>query len=226
MFLLPQDQGPTDGHDHRLRDRRDHVDTEPEQGGITHRVVVAVVDEGGLFDAQSFQVGVGVPVNEPPRITSSAPAEAQPRVQYVYQVIATDPEGETLRFFTDPDRCPDGASINVLTGRFTWTPSLTGAGSTVSCVIGVVDPSDNADLQQITIQVAGEVENRDPVIASQPATTATQASPYIYNIIATDADGDELTYTLVSGPPKAHSEPRADQRRHLVDSAGQRRAGF
>ena len=208
VFLLPQDQDPPTG---MIIDSETGVITwtpSQEQGGITHRVVVAVVDEGGLFDAQSFQVGVGVPVNEPPRITSSAPAEAQPRVQYVYQVIATDPEGETLRFFTDPDRCPDGASINVLTGRFTWTPSLTDAGSTVSCVIGVVDPSDNADLQQITIQVAGEVENRDPVIASQPATTATQASPYIYNIIATDADGDELTYTLVSGPPGARIQSR------------------
>ena len=78
----------------------------------------------------------------------------------------------------------------------------------MSCVIGVVDPADNADLQQITIQVAGEAENRDPVISSQPSTSATQASPYIYNIIASDADGDELVYTLVAGPPGARIQSR------------------
>ena len=92
-------------------------------------------------------------------------------------VIATDPEGETLRFFTTPI-----VALRVRRSTFQRTLYLDTVadrrgGSTVSCVIGVVDPSDNADLQQITIQVGGEVENRDPVIASQPATTATQASP-------------------------------------------------
>ncbi len=208
VYLLPQDENPPAG---MVMDPETGVITwtpSQDQAGISHRVVVAVIDPGGLFDVQAFQVGVGVPANEAPQITSSAPANAQVQEQYVYQVIATDPEGETLRFFTDGDRCPDGASINVLTGRFTWTPSLTDAGSLVTCVIGVVDPADNADLQQISIQVAGEVENRAPVISSQPATSATQVSPYIYNITAADADGDELTYTLVTGPPGARIQSR------------------
>jgi hypothetical protein len=200
FFLLPQDQNPPAGM--QIDSRTGVIRWTPGQdvAGERVRVAVAVADPDGLFDAQVYEIGVGVPANQPPRIISSAPVDAQVNVQYVYQVVARDPEGETLRFFTDPDRCPSGASIHVLNGRFTWTPGQGDAGNRVSCVIGTVDPGDLMDLQTITIQVAGEAVNLDPQITSQPPTTATEGSPYAYNIVASDANGDDLIYTVVSSP--------------------------
>jgi hypothetical protein len=43
--------------------------------------------------------------------------------------------------------------------------------------------------------------NRAPVITSTPAVQAIVGVPYIYDAIATDADGDALTFTLITAPP-------------------------
>ncbi|MFZ1829048.1 MAG: Ig domain-containing protein, partial [Candidatus Competibacteraceae bacterium] len=42
--------------------------------------------------------------------------------------------------------------------------------------------------------------NRDPQILSSPVTTATVGQPYRYDVNATDADGDTLTYALNAAP--------------------------
>ncbi|MGE3540693.1 MAG: putative Ig domain-containing protein [Candidatus Tectimicrobiota bacterium] len=42
--------------------------------------------------------------------------------------------------------------------------------------------------------------NTEPVITSLPITTALVGSAYVYDVEATDTDGDTLTYGLASGP--------------------------
>ncbi len=43
--------------------------------------------------------------------------------------------------------------------------------------------------------------NRSPEIKSVPVETATVGVDYTYNVVATDPDGDALTYSLVTEPP-------------------------
>lgn len=42
--------------------------------------------------------------------------------------------------------------------------------------------------------------NSTPVISSPPITTVNESSPYSYQVIASDADGDKLTYSLTQTP--------------------------
>src|SRR5690606_14650052 len=46
----------------------------------------------------------------------------------------------------------------------------------------------------------GEVNNWPPFISSEPVVEAMEEEPYRYEVLATDQDGDALTYTLVSAP--------------------------
>ncbi|WP_342631023.1 putative Ig domain-containing protein [Marinobacter alkaliphilus] len=46
----------------------------------------------------------------------------------------------------------------------------------------------------------GEVNNWPPFISSEPVVEAMEEEPYRYEVLATDQDGDTLTYTLVSAP--------------------------
>src|SRR5690606_37757203 len=46
----------------------------------------------------------------------------------------------------------------------------------------------------------GEVNNWPPFISSEPVVEALEEEPYRYEVLATDQDGDALTYTLVSAP--------------------------
>lgn len=46
----------------------------------------------------------------------------------------------------------------------------------------------------------GGTAGHPPTITSQPVTAATEASPYNYNVIATDPDGDALAFSLDTAP--------------------------
>ena len=48
--------------------------------------------------------------------------------------------------------------------------------------------------------MVGEVNNWPPVINSEPVGDATEEESYRYDVLATDADGDALTYELVQAP--------------------------
>ncbi len=201
VFIFPDDNPPPEGM--QIDNRTGLITWTPteEQGNEAHRVVVVAADDGGLFDAQIFDIGVGVDANDPPKITSSWPIEVALGNQYVYTVVAVDPDGNALRYFTDEDRCPEGMVINMMTGRLTWMPSAQFVDTTVSCLLGVVDTGDLVDLQTISFRVVeGANQNSDPIITSSPNLVGSEGQLYAYNVTASDPDGDNLTYALVNGP--------------------------
>ncbi len=201
LFIFPDDNPPPDGME--IDNRTGEITWTPtaDQGDEAHRVVVVAADEGGLFDAQIFDVGVGVNANGPPTITSAWPIEVPLGEQYVYTVVAEDPDGDALRYFIDEDRCPEDMVINMMTGRLTWMPSAPFVDTTVSCLLGVVDTGDLVDLQTISFRVVeGANQNSDPVITSSPSLVGSAGQLYAYNVTASDPDGDNLSYELLSGP--------------------------
>jgi hypothetical protein len=94
----------------------------PAQG-----VTVTVMDSGGLSDKQAFVIGV----NGSPSFVNAvtAPTTARVGVQYAFTPAATDPNaGDVLTFalsIPPAGTAPLGpTTINPLTGRFTWTPTV------------------------------------------------------------------------------------------------------
>lgn len=201
FFVFPEEEPPPEG---MSIDREEGLVTwTPSLGqeGESHRVVIVAIDPGGLYDAQVFEIGVGIDANNPPKITSTWPNEAILGQQYVYQVVATDLDGDAMRFFVDEDRCPAGMTINMMTGRLTWMPEALLVDTTVTCLLGVVDEADLVDLQTISFRVVDAAsENRDPVIVSSPTQTGSAGQLYAYNITASDPDGDSLSYELITAP--------------------------
>lgn len=49
--------------------------------------------------------------------------------------------------------------------------------------------------------------NHAPIVTSEPVTTATVDEEYVYDVEATDADDDTLTYSLATGPVAMFIEP-------------------
>ncbi len=85
----------------------------------TIRAVIAVSDR--QYTAyQDFCITVAN-TNDPPVFNSFPPTSALQGVPYTYQVNATDPDGDDIRFFLNP--APAGMRIEVATGLVTWTPS-------------------------------------------------------------------------------------------------------
>lgn len=160
------------------------------QGG-THAVAVRATDAKGAYATQSFGVYVQLPTNNPPQISSKPALRWAPGVPYQYQVTATDPENDPLTYALD--KAPAGMAISA-SGLLTWNSPVLGSHAVE---IKVQDSRGAYVVQSYTLQIAA---NREPVITSAPVPTAAIAAPYAYQVVATDPDGDFLTYRMSGAP--------------------------
>ena len=56
------------------------------------------------------------------------------------------------------------------------------------------------DTQNYTLVISAATGNQNPVITTTAITSVTENTTYIYDVDATDADGDTLTYSLTTSP--------------------------
>ena len=171
--------------------------------GVSEANVTLQVADGGedasIADSQSWTIVVG-DVNDAPSITSSAPTTATEDVQYQYQVQVTDPDdannGTDLTFTLTS--APDGMTVSSM-GLIQWTPE--NLVTTAQVEVQVADGGESGVLpvtQSWTITVAQV--NDAPEIASDAITSATEDEAYTYAVVATDIDGDSLSFSLDVAP--------------------------
>ncbi|HEY5665790.1 MAG TPA: putative Ig domain-containing protein, partial [Gammaproteobacteria bacterium] len=169
----------------------------PSTGQAGSHGVTARVDDGnGGSDTQSFSITVATapaPVNNPPTIDSSPVTTGTVNDLYTYDVNASDADGDTLTYTLDT--YPGGMTINSSTGLISWTPATTG---NYYIIVVVTDGNGGSVAQNYFINVSPG--NVAPSITSTPVTTATVGQVYNYDVDASDADGDTLSYSLDTAP--------------------------
>jgi large repetitive protein len=158
-------------------------------------LLLRVSDGNGGQALQALKVEL-TPNNNAPIFTSTVPT-INPQVGKVfkYQATAVDADKDSLTYsLVNPVA---GASVDPTTGLVTWTPTQTGK---TSMAVKVTDGKGGAAIQTLNLDVITPVANRAPVINSSPRITTSTLSEYRYQINASDADGDSLTYQLVNPP--------------------------
>ncbi|MEW5936609.1 MAG: putative Ig domain-containing protein, partial [Candidatus Thermoplasmatota archaeon] len=139
---------------------------------------------------------VVIVINYSPVITSTPVTTAIEDSPYIYDVDATDQDGDTLTFSLTT--FPTGMTINSTTGIITWTPTNDQVGDNTVVVL-VSDGNGGTATQSFTITVANT--NDAPTITSTAVVNATEDSAYTYDVEASDIDlGDVLTYSLSTYP--------------------------
>jgi RHS repeat-associated protein len=166
-------------------------------------VILRVQDNYGGIKLQSFSVYVD-PENQKPVFTTSSPG-LTPIVgrPYYYQFRAVDPEGEKVTFHLDS---PDpNATLNPVTGEFTWTPQseqyFWTANGKFPFTIKATDPEGNAT--RLLFELAPKVQgtaNTAPIILSAPRTNLKLGEVYSYQLTVQDLDNDPLSYSLTQNP--------------------------
>ncbi|WP_206758544.1 putative Ig domain-containing protein [Nostoc punctiforme] len=157
------------------------------------QVEVLVTDEQGAVTSQIYTIEVGTTaINTAPSIVSTPVYLANVGSAYQYQVQATDPDaGDRLTYqLLSVPAGVTGISIDSTTGLLTWANPVAG---NYKIVVSAVDASGLGAAQGFTLTAR---VNNAPVIRSNPVLTATPGSAYAYDLIASDLDGDRLTYTL------------------------------
>ncbi|GAH64003.1 unnamed protein product, partial [marine sediment metagenome] len=176
----------------------------PTAAQVGDNSVTVTVSDGSLNITQPFIIKVSkptpTPINHPPVITPIPNLTATVGVVFAYDVNATDPDGDVLTYSLIAPK-PTNMTINSDSGVIIWIPTLAQVGNN-SVIVGVSDGA-LSDTQGFTITVSKPTPtpiNHKPIIYSAPVTTATVGVTYVYDVNATDPDGDTLTYSLATYP--------------------------
>jgi hypothetical protein len=104
---------------------------------------------------------------------------------------------------------PSNITLDADTGAFEWTP---GAGGTQVIVVQAAnDFGTDSQLFTVTVSVAGGSSNAAPVITSPGNFTVPAQQLLAFGVTATDADSDDLTYAIESGPQGAFLDSQTGQ---------------
>jgi hypothetical protein len=159
-----------------------------------HSVTVTVTDDDDDNATVSLNITV-LDVNDSPTMQSIPSQTATQDIPITLQVVATDPDGDNLTYSLTA--YPTGMTISS-DGLISWMPTNSAVGSHIVTVM-VEDAAGLWDEKTFAITVANV--NDAPTISTASLPNATQDSPYIYGIQASDIDvGDTLTYSLDAAP--------------------------
>ncbi|MBF7073465.1 putative Ig domain-containing protein [Glaciecola sp. MH2013] len=165
-------------------------------------IVLRAIDNQGAFSEQVFTISVAN-TNQAPTIFSTPDSSGVELTEYLYQVSANDPDlGDVLSYRLSV--APDGMSIDSNTGLITWTPAL-GQQGDFDVTVLVSDVAGLSDSQSFSISVIER--NIPPLITSQPIVSATATETYVYEVTASDGNGDSLTFALGDFPEGLTIEP-------------------
>ena len=137
-----------------------------------------------------------VDVNTPPQINAIPDKTINEGEQLTFEVIATDNEGDALTY--SASNTPAGSDFNPTTHIFSWKPTGKQAGDytvTFSVSDGVFTSSINVKIKVLDVNVA-------PVIQPIADKTVNTGQTLTFEVIATDDDGDALTYGYIGSLPQ------------------------
>jgi RHS repeat-associated protein len=166
------------------------------QLGRPHTITVVASDPAGNVAGQRFTITVLGP-NRAPRIDSSPVLVAVPGATYRYDVRASDPDGEPLRFTLAT--APDGMIIDPALGRITWAPGVSATGS-VPVVVTVSDPRGLSASQPFDLTLRADTE-APRVNLTLNASPARIGSTVTILVAATDNVGVQSLSLAIDGQP-------------------------
>jgi hypothetical protein len=120
--------------------------------------------------------------------------------QYTFRPTASDPDGDSLTFSVT--NRPSWATFDAATGALDGTPSLGDAGvySGISITVSDGSLSDSLPGFSITVDAGQGGGNSAPTISGQPSTTVVVGAGYSFTPMASDSDGDTLTFDIQNMP--------------------------
>jgi len=163
--------------------------------GSFNNIVISVSDGTASSSLSAFGITVNQ-TNVAPVISGSPATSVNVGSNYSFTPSATDANGDNLTFSISNK--PAWASFSTASGRLSGTPSAGNVGSFNNIVISVSDGTASSSLSAFGITV--NQTNVAPVISGSPATSVNVGSNYSFTPSATDANGDNLTFSISNKP--------------------------
>lgn len=174
-------------------------------------VATVNVSDGKSFVLQTFPITVK-DTNQagdttPPLVTVISPQNNQVFTSSnVLLSIITDESSSTAWYSIDGST--NTSLIKNSPTSFSGTVSLTdGSHSVVFYAQDLAGNKGRSDTVSFAVNTTIPPSNNPPVISSAPVTQVSEGQVYNYQVIATDTDGDALTYSLAQAPTWLSVDP-------------------
>ncbi len=179
------------------------------QGPGVYPVTVRVTDNGTppLDDYETIDIAVPE-VNQAPVLAAIGDKSVDEGALLSFTAVAADPDlpPNTLTYSLDAG-APTGASIDPVTGLFTWTPTEAQGPGVYPVTVRVTDNGTPALDDHETIQITVAEVNQAPVLAAIGAKSVDEGALLSFTATATDTDlpANSLTFSLDTGAPAGAS---------------------
>ena len=151
---------------------------------------------------------VTISVMDVPRIpvwtTQMAASNAAVRVPFTFTYVATSPDVDRIPSASQLKYSivtgPVGATIDSLTGVFSWTPPISAGGTVVPIQVQVMDAAFFTVLSN-TVNLTVSTLIRVPAFtaAAPAAQSVNMGSNYTFTYVAADSDARAITYSVTKG---------------------------
>ena len=136
-------------------------------------------------------------LNQAPEFISAPKVEALVSKNYTYDAEAVDANEDVLSYQLLVS--PAEMTIDEETGIISWSPTNSPTNNDLGTHTVIVEVDDGRGAQaeqQYQLSVIDALPNRPPIITSVPIVDGNIDRDYNYQVIAEDADGDPLNFTL------------------------------
>ncbi|MGF1739468.1 putative Ig domain-containing protein, partial [Photobacterium satsumensis] len=176
----------------------------PDNGdvGTSSNIVISVSDGIETASLAAFNLEV-VNVNDAPVISGSPATSVNQDAVYSFTPIASDVDSDDLTFSIENQ--PSWTNFNPATGVISGLPNNGDVGTSANIVISVSDGVETASLAAFNLEVVNV--NDAPVISGSPATSVNQDAVYSFSPSYSDADSDDLTFSIENQPAWTNFHP-------------------
>lgn len=167
----------------------------PSAVGLWEGIQIRVSDGVNTVALPSFSIRAVSRSNVLPTISGTPPTTVAPGSTYSFTPLAKDANGDPLRFSVTNK--PAWAYFSRYTGKLTGTPTLSQVGTYSNIVICVSD-GHSVCMPAFSITVTGT--NRAPTISGTPPTSVIAGQTYSFKPVASDPDGNTLSFGIQNRP--------------------------
>ena len=175
------------------------------QGPATYHITVRVTDQQGAQDSEVITVTVNDGGgNAPPILAAIGNKTVNENSALDFTASATDADpGQTLAYSLDAG-APASASINPVTGAFTWTPTEAQGPGSFPITVRATDNGTNHLSDSETITVTVKEVNSAPVMPAITDRTVNENSALSFTVTASDPNdtpANAIAFSLDPGAP-------------------------
>ncbi|MCC2606111.1 tandem-95 repeat protein [Planctobacterium marinum] len=182
----------------------------PANIGTFPGIIVSVTDGLNTVSLPTFSIRVcEICDNMPPEISGTPETTVTTGNSYEFIPVASDENDDTLLFSVA--NAPGWLSFDPLTGRLSGTPLQSDVGVYRNIVISVSDGQDSVSLASFSVEVLSF--NSAPTISGSPITSVANGEQYSFTPSVSDADGDDLVFSVVNKPSWASFNPNSGRLR-------------